>query len=212
MDNSPLSKLPAEIRNEMYDLALKNDNCKITRQARLSCGSENKHPLALTQTCRAVRQETQLTFFAVNTFTFYGVDHRIALRKLLTFVDNIEELVRHGATRVRVLMTADMLCSCSFVLLDFTRCYFFDKVFEMLAELHKWSLQYPQASLELHLRNNHGTWYLPIDLEHFCSYRRAQDPTYLRRYERAFKEGAFEGSWSEFESLTELKIWWIRSS
>ncbi|KAI7259288.1 hypothetical protein KC343_g2335 [Hortaea werneckii] len=78
MDNSPLTKLSAELRNEIYHLVLyspKGFNIiyignilfddKVLRNE-----NHQVHPLALTATCKALRTETLQLFYALNTFTF----------------------------------------------------------------------------------------------------------------------------------------------
>ncbi|RMY98375.1 hypothetical protein D0862_07616 [Hortaea werneckii] len=77
MDNSPLTKLSAELRNEIYHLVLyspKGFNIiyignilfddKVLRNE-----NQQAHPLALTATCKALRTETLQLFYALNTFT-----------------------------------------------------------------------------------------------------------------------------------------------
>ncbi|KAK4543340.1 hypothetical protein LTR36_005699 [Oleoguttula mirabilis] len=60
MDNSPLATLSAEIRNIFYELAFRNDDNKTLD---LFAGDA-----ALSRTCRQIRQESLLLYYAVNTF------------------------------------------------------------------------------------------------------------------------------------------------
>ncbi|KAI7280677.1 hypothetical protein KC345_g4597 [Hortaea werneckii] len=78
MDNSPLTKLSAELRNEIYHLVLYSPegftiiyignilfDDKVLRNE-----NHQVQPLALTATCKALRTETLQLFYAINTFTF----------------------------------------------------------------------------------------------------------------------------------------------
>ncbi|KAK5124311.1 hypothetical protein LTR85_002014 [Meristemomyces frigidus] len=68
MDNSPLARLPPELRNDIYELALTHDRPYIipTEQRRRS-GLSGR---GLMRTCRTVRAETTLLFYASNDFVF----------------------------------------------------------------------------------------------------------------------------------------------
>lgn len=82
MDNSPLAKLPGELRNRIYELALYHPNGvrlredstdRYTRHHELAIFGilhklGHRHVLALAQTCRVVRMECQLLFFQLNDF------------------------------------------------------------------------------------------------------------------------------------------------
>ncbi|KAK4546294.1 hypothetical protein LTR36_001971 [Oleoguttula mirabilis] len=69
MDNSPLARLPAELRNYIYKVAVKSD-----RPVKIRLDSKNKQlkmvtygrVLALTETCRRLRDESLGLFYASN--------------------------------------------------------------------------------------------------------------------------------------------------
>ncbi|GAB1741907.1 hypothetical protein NU219Hw_g7313t1 [Hortaea werneckii] len=78
MDNSPFTKLSAELRNEIYHLVLHSpEDFKIVyigniifEDKVLRNENHQVQPLALTATCKALRTETLQLFYAINTFTF----------------------------------------------------------------------------------------------------------------------------------------------
>ena len=80
MERSPFQRLPGELRNEIYELALlEPDGVKISlagRKAKLvhESATYSRRAVAainsLPATCKAVRAETQNLFFSINKFTF----------------------------------------------------------------------------------------------------------------------------------------------
>ncbi|KAI7544330.1 F-actin capping protein, partial [Hortaea werneckii] len=78
MDNSPFTKLSAELRNEIYHLVLYSpEGFNIVYIGNILfedkvLRNENHQiqPLARTATCKAMRTETLQLFYAINTFTF----------------------------------------------------------------------------------------------------------------------------------------------
>lgn len=75
MDASPLSTLPAELRNEIYTLATPRLPTPIIITFPFEDYGQPffetplpEHALALTEVCSAIRQETLGTFFAMNSF------------------------------------------------------------------------------------------------------------------------------------------------
>ncbi|KAF2171132.1 hypothetical protein M409DRAFT_19102 [Zasmidium cellare ATCC 36951] len=62
MDNSPLNKLSAELRNQIYELALTSDN-----PVSISDGSAVQPPL--TRTCKQIRSESLLLSYGLNSIT-----------------------------------------------------------------------------------------------------------------------------------------------
>ncbi|KAK3686761.1 hypothetical protein LTR37_019511 [Vermiconidia calcicola] len=72
MDNSPLRTLPAELRNNIYELVLYRPECiAISKEnGRLQLQSEHQfeHITALTATCSEIRGEASPIFFAINRF------------------------------------------------------------------------------------------------------------------------------------------------
>ena len=85
MDKSPLQELPAELRNQIYELALYEREgvgvCVTPQSAHI--GWERKgelearlpvrlgNPLALTMTCKAIREESLGLFYSINRFTLF---------------------------------------------------------------------------------------------------------------------------------------------
>lgn len=65
MDCSPLDRLPAEVRNEIWILA-------VTKQGRRwlgwSTGTHREHEPPITQVCREIRSETHDMYYANNDF------------------------------------------------------------------------------------------------------------------------------------------------
>ena len=61
MNQSPLHRLPSELRLQIYNTALRHEKPIALSRA---CGTP-----ALAQTCRQIRDETLLTYYSVNTFT-----------------------------------------------------------------------------------------------------------------------------------------------
>jgi hypothetical protein len=73
MDNSPLKGLPAEIRNNIYELALTQEGPVMLRKEDSSWSwrrikDTKTQPLALTRTCKAIRSECTQLFYSINTF------------------------------------------------------------------------------------------------------------------------------------------------
>ena len=84
MENSPFNRLPGELRNHIYELALTRGKSVVLRRTRAGwgvhpdcrghlCGSLHpgdcpRHLPAFTQTCRAIRRESNLLGFTLNTF------------------------------------------------------------------------------------------------------------------------------------------------
>lgn len=78
MDRSPLAKLPAELRNHVYELALRHPvplklywDPILDEFHRLEA-FRPRLPLALTETCQQVRVECTQIFYAINTFIIDG--------------------------------------------------------------------------------------------------------------------------------------------
>ncbi|KAK4554393.1 hypothetical protein LTR86_008601 [Recurvomyces mirabilis] len=69
MENSPLSRLPAELRSQIYELAL-----TVAQPIEIKLQHDTKTvkaagvPLALTSTCRSIRKETLKLFYSINKF------------------------------------------------------------------------------------------------------------------------------------------------
>lgn len=68
MDASPLASLPAELRNEIYELVLlEQSEVIITADNNKQRSPDSVHP-ALTKVCKQIRTECHGTYFAVNDF------------------------------------------------------------------------------------------------------------------------------------------------
>ncbi|KAK4550180.1 hypothetical protein LTR36_003147 [Oleoguttula mirabilis] len=71
MENSPLARLPPELRNRIYELALKSDR-PFTLVFKHMLGQEpsaqQRHPTGLARTCKALRKEATQLFYAINAF------------------------------------------------------------------------------------------------------------------------------------------------
>lgn len=79
MENSPLVKLPPEIREYVYELILQDAsyltiNLSSGRPRLLQSRGLRHHPLALAQTCALLRHEAHPVFFRTNTFAL-ETDH-----------------------------------------------------------------------------------------------------------------------------------------
>jgi len=84
MDNSPLAKLPAELRNYIYELALTCDTPCRVRSVGLNpqlLSPEQRQPLGLTATCKAIRAEPTKLFYANNSFVFTNGDSDCAFHR-----------------------------------------------------------------------------------------------------------------------------------
>lgn len=82
MDNSPLSRLPGELRNKLYELVLfEEDGVTVSptgpktwlihkRRFGKPSGPRPLSVVGLPATCKAIRSECLRIFYAINTFTF----------------------------------------------------------------------------------------------------------------------------------------------
>jgi len=74
MDESPLGRLPPELRLAIYEHALAQDDeielkLKYYRgKPALRAGNTKVHSLALTATCKQIRQESKDLFYDLNSF------------------------------------------------------------------------------------------------------------------------------------------------
>lgn len=101
MDNSPLTQLPAEVRNRIYELAL------ITAKAVVISKHERSAPWqapALLQSCRQIRKEGSWIYYSANIFTM-NMDHFFG-RTLLVNGEK-REMHRFLAKCLRALGTAN---------------------------------------------------------------------------------------------------------
>ena len=84
MDNSRFNGLPAEIRNEIWTLALSH-----TKPISIEKISEHT---ALIATCRQIRDETRKMFWCVNTFRerIWGWPNRFTMKKCRAFLESLD--------------------------------------------------------------------------------------------------------------------------
>ncbi|KAK3626872.1 hypothetical protein LTR56_012726 [Elasticomyces elasticus] len=85
MDNSPLARLPPELRDAIYELVLTQEkpislivqSLLGGRTQRLQAQLDDCHGLAITMVCNAARHETSQLVFCCNTFTMTsrGTEH-----------------------------------------------------------------------------------------------------------------------------------------
>ena len=90
MDASPLAKLPPELRNNIYEeVLLQEDAIKLTfkpaedenvKSRVVLCTRRQNEFLALTLTCKPLRRETHDLFFALNSFEIYAPTYSVGSR------------------------------------------------------------------------------------------------------------------------------------
>ena len=72
MNSSVLSKLPRELRDEIWRLSLQLSEDVYTFEEdgkpAIDAGVAEQHPLALSQTCKQIRAECHLIFYNLNQF------------------------------------------------------------------------------------------------------------------------------------------------
>ncbi|KAK4954299.1 hypothetical protein LTR10_007729 [Elasticomyces elasticus] len=83
MENSPLSKIPPELRNQIYELVFTYpDSIKCLVEGSRSGGSGTickayfrvRYPLAMTETCKAIHNESSQLVFSCNTIEICRTD------------------------------------------------------------------------------------------------------------------------------------------
>ncbi|KAK0914374.1 hypothetical protein LTR02_001759 [Friedmanniomyces endolithicus] len=81
LESSRLGRLPAELRNYVYELALRQPEPIEVRWLHdaepaesLASTSVNGHPAALLSTCKIVRHECSQLLYAINTFVFNSTE------------------------------------------------------------------------------------------------------------------------------------------
>ncbi|KAK3720907.1 hypothetical protein LTR37_003570 [Vermiconidia calcicola] len=93
-----LLELPAELRIHIYELALKQPDIIVRTALRDKTTVElsNKHPLALTKTCKQIREECGDLFSQLNEVTLHMPRMSWLLNEVSDFDDNMAE--RHPDT------------------------------------------------------------------------------------------------------------------
>lgn len=91
MDNSPFARLSPELRNHIYEIALRHDqplyvppSTHLIRKAEYEVSS-----LGLLRTCKAVSEESTRLFYNVNTFAFECRGAGQVDKRLKSFADTI---------------------------------------------------------------------------------------------------------------------------
>jgi hypothetical protein len=153
-ENPLIFKLPPELRNNIYRMILQRDSpikikpvfCRRRRKdvlrARESLGD---HFLAITKTCKAIRQETWPLVFGVNEFSFKWEGEDVRLAQLDAFERQIGGKRAQGLTRVtlEVLYLASIYGTAwpgSSNSMPFT---------ETVSQLRRWKRQNPLLSFKL---------------------------------------------------------------
>src|ERR1700761_5090246 len=95
MDQSPFGKLPAELRNRVYEYLL-DGGARYHMKAHYSergvaelKATLRGHPLALAQTCRTAREEYTPLFYSSNEFMIWGHAGVAVLKLFDTFTSII---------------------------------------------------------------------------------------------------------------------------
>lgn len=116
MDQSPFGSLPAEIRNLIFECAMRED-----RPIRIAFDAKSRtrirpvaiaNPLALSRTCKDIRRECHLRFFAINQFHVREdtvIQMLLAWEALLQAIGNDAVKVLHG---LQVELN-ELLCFCA---------------------------------------------------------------------------------------------------
>lgn len=177
MDSSLFSKLPAELRLCIYELTLavanKNSRAIILPRCKeideencfdftVAKHGNDLHPLAITQTCRAIHGETSSLFYKVNMFRIQVPAESDCMETFNAFTDligpNAVTALRHveiempDNTLGRIYCTAEN-CGCE------------DTRFE-LVQLREWSLQHPHIALWVCFVESDEQALVSIDVRH----------------------------------------------
>lgn len=158
MENSMLRNLPPEIRTYIYELALNFTKCRLriqhkgpldlSRTGLIDCGKADPHPLALSQTCRAFREESDSIFFAVNTFEVLGNALRAAEHTLAKSISLIGEENTQALRSIKLYSTKLLACWCHRG--DSSLCKSCEEDVSPLERLYAWSLTQPKK-MALHV-------------------------------------------------------------
>lgn len=165
MDNSPLSLLPAELRNYIYSLAMTwPDPICIVRNPEASIilfsvanSSAQRNVLALTETCIGVRQNTRSMFSATNDFI---VEDQLLGKGPPVYSAFLENLVHDSPAILRSLdiyLEPPDKCKCPHHVV--VKCEGCRATFELLQlDLRPWLLKNPQAQVRVSARRRirHG--------------------------------------------------------
>lgn len=148
MENSPLARLPSEIRNLIYEDVLRRNRCDITLDdeggAHLECAEQ---ALAITQTCKVIRRETRSTFFAINRFDFHEPRADLLATRFLYAMTCLGPENVQAVRQVKITTDLFLPCTCDIDDEDF--CNGCDRVIRSLQQVRAWKIT--QASLELQI-------------------------------------------------------------
>ncbi|KAF2831490.1 hypothetical protein CC86DRAFT_402011 [Ophiobolus disseminans] len=89
---SRLLRLPAELRNRIYELALNQGNIQLFPGIQADSRPEDKPELALLRTCRQILSEASPIFYSINTFEFEFTFH--ILRFALSLTEQNRQVIR----------------------------------------------------------------------------------------------------------------------
>ncbi|KAK4629645.1 hypothetical protein CLAFUW4_08310 [Fulvia fulva] len=112
MDKSPLGSLAPELRNRIYELVLAQDQPVYIIQTSRAYGKYKQDPhrsrrleIAITQTCRLLRQESTKMFYGFNLFTFAGPGQTAfgnPLNVALGFLESIGEVNAFAVREIHI--------------------------------------------------------------------------------------------------------------
>lgn len=170
MEKSPLGRLPAELRNCIYELVLTVSNAdapaifKLVR-SRKSDGylitmektHTNTPPITLIQTCRAVHNEAAGLFFKLNIFRVVDNYSTLPMESFFDFLDLIGDDALSSIQALEVQFRGDN-CLC----MKHPECL--AKV-DGLRDLRKWSLMHPQVPLSAHFYWHEKKGFARIDVQ-----------------------------------------------
>lgn len=152
MERSPFGRLPSELRLAIYELTLtvsNEDNPATFKPSYshysrkvlniLSINDTNTHPLALTQTCRAIRQEAVGLFFKHKIFRI--VDDYASF-PTETFFDFLDFIGDDAISALRVLEVQFRSGNC--ICMNHPSCL---DVVNSMVDLRKWSVKHPHVAL-----------------------------------------------------------------
>lgn len=212
MEHSPISTLPRELRDQIYALALgstfhisiTNSSMKSGYQLRLFGEGQTPHPLALTETCRLIREEALPVFFMTSRFVLDVHSLQFGPLALGMFASAIGDENQQYLRRIRIRVRQDDWYERCFCLTGYRpRCPQCKYAFMYFQQLQAWNLAHSRVEMEAHLRMKETPTYLPIKLDRLLA---SGWEGILSRCRNAFLKGAQEGDWKAYEELTGLKV------
>lgn len=211
MDNSPLGKLPPELRNNIYELALtsrtaikirRGDNCKLfartsTHLWSLEVSVSQSKLLSLPKCCKVLRQESLPVLFACNKFQIRLDAQGLDLFGSMDFSSVLHQFIDTlGESNSRLLR--DVCCAVDRVPNYILRSPFKDKkaIIETFRPLCAW-----------HAANPH--WHLKLILQlEYVNYREWEDMMVETRFESEIALGDL-GTAAETWKI-EFEKWCVR--